>query len=135
MVPSCQFRRPLSSPMRQRPLGQCWVPVHAPALNPGDIPARAQTPQAQPGPQPRGDMPQEPRAHPTPTQEHHGHQASNLCLLAPAKSFACSHQMSPPGATKAPPRCGPQAPPPEIPVTPTQGHPRQPPYQQQCRTG
>ncbi|KAK5617352.1 hypothetical protein CRENBAI_007323 [Crenichthys baileyi] len=45
-----------------------------------------------PGPQPGGDMPQEPRDYPRPTQEQDSHQASNLC---PKARVHQKHRMQP----------------------------------------
>ncbi|KAK5614548.1 hypothetical protein CRENBAI_018502 [Crenichthys baileyi] len=121
MVPTRQFRRPLCPPMHRWPLGRCRVPEHAPAQNPGDIPARAQAPPAQPGLQPGVDTPQEPRA-PKPIPD------PPRSSLATRHRLACSHQMPPPRATKAPPQLGPQPQPPapEPPATPTPGTPQMP---------
>ncbi|KAK5611395.1 hypothetical protein CRENBAI_017403 [Crenichthys baileyi] len=96
MVPTCQFRRPLRPPMRRTPPGWCRVPEHAPAQNPGDIPARTQAP---PGPARtpaqgwHSPKTQSPQAHARSAQEQPGHQASNLCppVQAPQK-----HRMQPP---------------------------------------
>ncbi|KAK5618716.1 hypothetical protein CRENBAI_013096 [Crenichthys baileyi] len=98
MVPICQFRMPLSPPMHRRPPGRCRVPKHAPAQNPGDIPARTQAPLAQPGPQPGGNMPQEPRApKPTPDPPRNSTGTSPVTYVhrqrAPQK-----HRMQPPDA-------------------------------------
>ncbi|MED6281029.1 hypothetical protein CHARACLAT_017095 [Characodon lateralis] len=68
MVATHQFRRPLCPPMHRRSPGQCRVPQHELAQNPGNITARTQAPLALPGPQPGDDTPQEPRA-PRPTPD------------------------------------------------------------------
>ncbi|MEQ2227406.1 hypothetical protein ILYODFUR_037471, partial [Ilyodon furcidens] len=60
--------------------------MHQPKT-PATYPPGPKTPKAQPGPQPRGRYAPgtlSPQAHPRPTQEQHGHQASDLCPLAQA---------------------------------------------------
>ncbi|KAK5609286.1 hypothetical protein CRENBAI_012823 [Crenichthys baileyi] len=104
MVPTRQFRRPLSPPMHRRPGYQSMHRPKAPATYPPG--PKLLRPSQDPSPEatrPRNPVP------PSPPQIRPGaarHQASNWQRLP--KSIACSHQMSCLRAAKAPPRLGPQ---------------------------
>ncbi|MEQ2296104.1 hypothetical protein AMECASPLE_021478 [Ameca splendens] len=100
MVPTRQFRRPLHPSMHRRPPCGCRMPEHAPAQIPGDIPARTQASPAQPGPKPRGDMPQEPRAPKSipdlPRSSPATRPVTYVRWYRLPKSIACRYQMPPP---------------------------------------
>ncbi|KAK5611836.1 hypothetical protein CRENBAI_008673 [Crenichthys baileyi] len=75
MVPTHQFRRPLSPPMYQRPPGQDRVPEHALAQNSATFPPRPKPPgpAGTPARARHGPGTQSPQDHPRPAQEQHSH--------------------------------------------------------------
>ncbi|XP_047206527.1 proteoglycan 4-like [Girardinichthys multiradiatus] len=99
--------------------------MHQPKT-PATYPPGPRSPKVQQGPQPGGRCAPgtpSPQAHPRPTQEQHGHQASDLCPSAQAPR---EHRMQPPDVSpeshQSPSLTGPQSPAPNPPAIPAQGH-------------
>ncbi|XP_047229413.1 bromodomain-containing protein 4-like [Girardinichthys multiradiatus] len=95
MVPTHQFRRPLSPVMHRRPPSQGQVPEHARAqtLVTSRQDASPQGPARTPAWGRHTPGTQSPQAHPRHAQEQHAHQASNLCPLTQAPQ---KHRIQPP---------------------------------------